>query len=161
MAKVIVKQLVNAEVSKVYHSWHDEFADIYKFNPNITDSRLLGDSPVVSGVGATRQCDLSDGKNWIHERVTDAVTDQRLVVDIYAGSLPLKSAVISFDFTALSAKQTELVMTMDFEPKFGLVGQLMIPIMKRQFAPMLQTLLKANAHYVEGGAQQLTNQQAA
>lgn len=32
MAEVTVKTTVNAPVERVFKSWNDEFADIYKFN---------------------------------------------------------------------------------------------------------------------------------
>jgi hypothetical protein len=42
---------------------------------------------------------------------------------------------------------------MQFEPKMGILGKMMVPIMKKMFKPMLQNLLDANAAYAENGMQ--------
>ena len=42
-------------------------------------------------------------------------------------------------------------MKVDFEPKFGVLGKMMAPMMKRQFRPMLQSLLDCNAAHIERG----------
>ena len=151
MANVSVHKRVNAPLEKVFATWNDEFADIYKFNPNLSHSRLLDNSPSASGVGSLRQCDLADGKNWIRERVIELKHNRQLVVDIFEGTMPLRSAVATFDFRAVNPHQTDVTVTMDFEPKMGVIGKLMIPMMKKQFAPMLQGLLNGNANYAESG----------
>ncbi len=104
-----------------------------------------------TGVGALRQCDLADGKNYIRERIIGYEPQRKLVIDIYEGSLPLKSAVAMFTFRAINLQKTEQTMQMEFQPKFGLLGKLMIPMMKPQFRRMLQALLDANAEYVVHG----------
>ena len=67
MAVVVVDQTVEAPVADVWASW-DAFADIVKFNPLLKDSYLLKDS-ADTGLGALRQCDFSDGKNYIREKI--------------------------------------------------------------------------------------------
>lgn len=153
MAKISVKTTVNASVEQVFTSWNDEFADIYKFNPSLKNSNLLNDSPSTSGKGTLRQCDMKDGKNWIREKIIGFQENKQIVIDIYEGTIPLKSAVGTIDFNQVGANRTNVRMTMRFEPKMGFIGKLMIPIMKKQFAPMLQSLLDGNATYVESGAQ--------
>ena len=48
--------------------------------------------------------------------------------------------------------KTEVTMSAAFEPKFGLLGKLMAPMMKRQFRSLLASVLAGNAAYVENGA---------
>ena len=156
MASVTVSTIVNAPISQVWQSW-DAFGDIDQFNPNLKRSFLLEGSS-ATGLGATRQCDMADGKNYIRERIVDYVPQRRLEIDFYELSMPLKSARATFNFHEKDATSTEVVMKMDFVPKFGPFGALMIPIMKPQFKKMLMAMLEGNAAYVERGQ---TNLQAA
>ncbi len=151
MTSVTVTKRVNAPVKAVFASWNNNFGDIYKFNPNLRDSHLLEESPVDGGLGAQRQCDLADGKNWIREKVIKVKENEQIVVDIYEGTMPLKQAVATFDFRQTNVNQTEVAMTMDFIPKMGFLGQLLVPVLKMKFRGMLQSLLDANADYIENG----------
>lgn len=149
MADVTVKRIVNAPVSDVWASW-DDFGDIARFNPNLKGSRLLSGSS-ETGQGARRQCDMADGKNYLLERIVGYTPEKEMVVDIYDGTMPLKSAKATLRFVSTTANRTEVSMRMEFVPKMGLLGKLMIPMMKPQFRKMLQGLLDANAAFVERG----------
>lgn len=151
MAKVTVTQIVNAPLENVWASW-DDFGNIADFNPNLKSSHLLKNG-IESGVGAKRQCDLADGKNYIREKIVEYVPQQKIVIDIYEGTMPLDSAIATLDFGRTGDGQTRVVMTMRFKPKFGLLGALMVPMMKAQFSKMLQRLLDTNASHVEQGLQ--------
>jgi hypothetical protein len=147
VAKVSVKQNVNAMISDVWRSW-DQFGAIDAFNPNLTRSFLLnGRAP--TGLGAKRQCDFKDGKNYIREEIIAYRPDEMMKVDIYDGTVPLKSATAQINLTSISASQTTVTFTMMFTPKFGLFGKLLIPLMKPQFAKDITRLLKKNAEFVE------------
>ena len=150
MAKVTLKRTVNAPVAKVWESWND-YGNIDKFNPNLNRSFLIGDNG-TTGLGATRQCDLSDGKNYIQEKIIDYVPERRLAIDIYNGTMPLKRATATVEMRPLSATRTEMTFTMEFTPKFGLLGKPMVPLMKPQFRKLLGNLMDGNAAYVENGA---------
>ena len=149
MARVTVTKTVKAAVSDVWKSW-DAFGDIDRFNPQLKRSFLLQDSS-PTGLGAARQCDLADGKNYIREKIVGYEPERKLEIDIYEGTMPLKSARATFDFREQGTSQTEVSMTMNFVPKFGLLGALMIPMMKPQFKKVLQSMLDSNAAYVERG----------
>ncbi|PCH45760.1 MAG: hypothetical protein COC23_05585 [Hyphomicrobiales bacterium] len=151
MALVKVKQLVNAPVSRVWESW-DNYADIYRFNPNLKKSYLIGDS-ADTGRGATRQCDFADGKNYVRERLIEYVPGKKLVVDIYDGTVPLKSATATITLSPIGSEKTEVTMAMEFVPKMGLLGRLLVPLMKIKFGNALRGLLAGNAAYVERGVE--------
>ncbi len=151
MAVVIVEKNVNASVEQVFASWTEEFASIYKFNPNLNSSHLLGSTKEGGQKGSLRQCDLNDGKNWLRERVLDYVENEKLVIDIYESSLPIKSNVITFHFKSTGINKSRLTMVSEFEPKMGILGKMLTPLMKMKFKPMLQALLDGNANYVERG----------
>ncbi|MEM7056052.1 MAG: SRPBCC family protein [Pseudomonadota bacterium] len=149
MAKVAVTTTVKAPLEQVWASW-DDFGNIYRFNPNLKGSYLLpGSQP--TGPGARRQCDLADGKNYIREKIIGYQDQKEMVIDIYEGTMPLKSAVAILSFRSTGSDQTVVTMEMDFKPKFGPIGALMVPMMKPKFRQMLQALLDANAAYVENG----------
>ncbi len=151
MAHVTVERTIAAPVADVWSSW-DDFGAIYHFNPNLKGSRLINNSP-KSGIGARRQCDLADGKNYIRERIIGYTPEEEMTIDIYEGTMPLKKAVATLRLTALNDSSTRVSMTMEFEPKLGLIGKMMVPMMKPQFAKMLGALLEGNDHFVTKGKQ--------
>ena len=151
MPKVTLKRTIEAPVSRVWDSWND-YANIDKFNPNLKRSFLINDNG-DTGLGATRQCDLSDGRNYIRERIVDYVPEERLTLDIYDGTLPLKRTQAIIEMRPLGPSRTELSFTMDFTPKFGILGRLMVPMMKPQFRKLLGRLVDGNKAYVESGVE--------
>lgn len=153
MAQVTVKQTVSAPIDQVFASWHDEYGDVQKFHPSLSGSHLLDESPTPTGVGAIRQCNMNDGKNWVRERITDVQPNRSIAIEIYDGTMPLKSAQADIEFDELGPNETMVSITMNFEPKMGLIGKAMVPMMKMKFRPMLQDLMQANADYVERGVQ--------
>ena len=149
MPSVNITKTVDAPVSEVWNSW-DDFANIDKFNPNLNRSFLI-DNNGETGLGATRQCNLSDGKNHIQERIVEYQPERKLTVDIYNGTMPLKSARAEVAMRPVGANRTELSFTMTFVPKFGLLGRMMVPLMKPQFRKLLTQLVEGNRAYVEDG----------
>ncbi len=149
MAIVTVNRTIDAPVEKVWKSW-DDFGSIYKFNPNLNHSCLLEDSQ-PSGKGAKRQCNINDGKNWIREEVLDYKPNQSMTINIYEGTMPLKQAIATLRFQPVTQSQTEVIMTMEFQPKMGLLGKLMVPMLKPKFKKMLNALLVGNDEFVTQG----------
>ena len=147
MPQVMVSRAIDAPVEQVWNSW-DDFGSIDVFNPNLSKSFLLPGSR-QTGLGATRQCDLKDGKNYIQERIIEYVPQRRIVVDIFNGTIPLKKAVAEIDIEAAGFDRSKVTFTMTFEPKFGLIGRLMAPMMKRQFRRLLGKLMDGNKAFVE------------
>jgi len=153
MAEVKVNKRMNVSTEKAFACWNDDYENIYKFNPNLKHSKLLNNSPRASGVGALRRCDMADGKNWINEKVLKSEKNKQLVIDIYEGTLPFKSAIGTIDFRTVNPHQTDVSFTMSFKPKMGIIGLILIPLMKRMFKPSLQALLDGNADFLEHGKQ--------
>lgn len=151
MAKASATRIIDAPIGKVWESW-DNFGDIYVFNPNITKSHLLN-SKISTGVGATRQCNFTDGKNHIKERIIGYEPEQSMTVDIYDGTVPLKRAVATISFSEVGLDRTEIKMEMDFIPKLGFLGKLMTPMMQKQFTKSIIALLAGNAAHVEKSSQ--------
>ena len=148
MAKVVIHQKVKAPLSVVWPIW-DDYGNIDRFHPGLSSSHLVEDETLKTGMGSKRQCNLDDGKNWIQEEIIEYVPKKKIVIDAYAGTMPLKKAIASFEFMPVGARETEIVFHMDFEPKMGLLGKLMIPMMKMKFKNMMGNVLKASAGYAE------------
>lgn len=150
MTRFTLTKRVNAPLADVWRTW-DNFGDIYRFNPLLRHSHLLGDTDQPTGIGSERHCDMADGKNWVRERIVDYRPMKAITIDAYDGSMPLRKLVAAFQFREITPEMTSVQMQVSFEPKFGLVGKLMAPMMKRQFRKMLQRLLDCNAAHVERG----------
>ena len=149
MPHVTTTRQVDVPLSRLWASW-DDFANIDAFNPNLNRSFLINRSS-DTGLGAERQCDFSDGKNHIKERVIGYTPERELIIDIYDGSVPLKTAGATFTFRALGPSKSEVTMRFEFTPKFGPLGWLMVPLIKAQFRPALARLLDGNKAYLEDG----------
>lgn len=108
-----------------------EFGDIDVFNPNLKESHLLPDSP-AHGLGAQRHCTLSDGKNYIREEVIDWQEGSSYTVDIYEGTMPLRTAQATLRVTPKGAHACEVSMSLSYEPKFGALGALLDVVMLRR-----------------------------
>ncbi len=148
MAKIQLSQIVEATPEEVWKTW-DDFGNIAAFHPALASSHLLAGQP--TGKGAMRQCNLKDGKNHIQERIIDYVPHRKMVVDIFDGTMPLRKAVATITLKPVGSN-TEVRMQLDFTPKFGLIGKLMVPMMKPQFRKMVGDLLAQNARHVEAMA---------
>lgn len=149
MNKVTEKLIINAPLSEVWVAW-DDYGNIACFNPNLKGSHLINASQ-KTGLGATRQCDLIDGKNYIRERIVEYSPERRMAVDIYAGTLPFKKARVDIELSAVGQNRTEVSFTMAFQPKMGILGLLMVPLMKPQLRKSIGKLLNANRAFIEDG----------
>jgi uncharacterized membrane protein len=153
MHTISVSKVINAPAAAVWASW-DDYGNISKFNPAIRSSKILSSSQSATGPGAKRECEFADNRNWVRERIVEYVAGEKMVIEVYDGSLPLKSMRASIALTNLGNNRTEVQLTASFVLKMGMVGQLMAPLMRRQFRSMLSKLLDGNAAYVEAGSLQ-------
>ncbi len=134
MNSVTTSRAIDAPVSDVWALWAD-FGNVFEWHPFVGHSYLVG-------VGTRRQCDMSDGKNSVREEIVAFEPEQKMQISVYEGTMPLKSALGTIRFSPLSGARTRLEIRMDFEPKFGLIGRLMAPMMRRQFRGMFSQMLE-------------------
>ncbi|MCP5087498.1 MAG: SRPBCC family protein [Rhodobacteraceae bacterium] len=147
MTSVSVEKTINAPISELWSSW-DDFANVSTFAPTISASYLINDSR-DTGLGAERQCDISGGKHYLRERITGYIPNERMEIDIFEATMPIKNASAVFDFTALGSDRSKVRMTMNFTPGMGIIGKLMLPVMKPQMAKTMEGMLAANKKLVE------------
>lgn len=129
MSKLYRSQTVSTSADNVWKQLAD-YEGIGKWNPNLNQSFLLNGSD-KQGVGALRQCDLKDGKNWIRERVVEWKEGESYTVDIYEGTMPLKVAKATLGVKSLGNNQSEVFMEMEYTMKMGVVGAMMDVLMMR------------------------------
>lgn len=149
MPHVFLERVIEAPVTQVWATW-DDYAHIEKFNPNLSRSFLL-DGSKQSGLGAERQCTLTDGKNFIQERIVEYQPNQKMKIEIFNGTFPLNDNFATIEMRQMSPNRTELTFLMEFVPKYGLLGRMMLPIMKPQFRKLLGKMMDANKAYIERG----------
>jgi len=120
-----------------------DFGNIADFNPNLSGSFLLeGSAP--RGVGAERQCDMTNGRDFIRERVTAWEEGRSYSVDIFEGTMPLKTAHATLTVEPRGLATSHVTMSLTYEPKFGAFGALLDVVMLRRM------LLQSCARVLEG-----------
>ena len=149
MYTVITKREINAPADKVWAALAD-FGGIFRFHPFVEKSEIT--SRQKEGQGTERQCTLYSGQT-IDERLVNQVDGERIEIEIIGGDMPLKKAIAQFDLRALAPNRTEVRMVMRFQPKFGLLGAIMAPVMlKPMFKHMLGKMLSGLNTHLETGS---------
>jgi hypothetical protein len=115
-----------------------DFGAIDAFNPVLKESHLLNGSR-ASGLGAERQCTMKDGKNYIHERVVDWQEGRSYRIEVFNGTMPLDDLQAELSVTP-DGPGSVLRITMQYRPRWGLVGRLIEPVLLRPM--MLRTMRK-------------------
>lgn len=127
----------------------DDFGSVYKYNPAVEKSEILGGKP--TGVGAKRVCHFYDGSS-LKETITQYTPNQGYSFTLSDFSLPLKHAASRFEVTPLGPQDSQLSITLEFEPKFGPVGWLMTKLLIRpKLANALQGIAKGLDDYLTTG----------
>lgn len=119
-----------------------DFGAIDAFNPTLKESHLLDGSCEI-GLGAERQCTLKDGKNYIHERVVDWQEGRSYQIEVFGGTMPIDDIVAELAVEPEGAGSV-LRMTMQYRPRWGVVGRLVEPV-------LLRPLMRRTMRRVIGG----------
>ena len=89
----IIRQ-IEAPVERVWEVLND-FGDIQRWSPGITNSELTSDGPVSEG--STRHCDFAP-LGGVNERIDRYEPNRRMTVNLYETfKLPISGAVADFD----------------------------------------------------------------
>lgn len=123
MTVVRVTRRIQASVESVWQVL-GQYGSVDAFSPHVVKSFILENGP-ESGVGAMRQCDLSDGKNHVKERVTEWVDGSSYSVEIYEGTMPIKDAYSTISVAGVNADTSDATIEIGYQPKFGLLGALL------------------------------------
>ncbi len=137
---------INAPAEAVWAVLAD-IGSISVWNPGVQASHTLEGGP--EGLGAQRRCDLG-GKNYLIEDVIEWQPGQALTMRITDTNLPFKSADIRFTLEQ-AADETEVVVSPDYELKFGAVGKVLNGLfVGRVYRSGMQDLLTGLKKHVEG-----------
>lgn len=118
-----------------------DFENIDFFNPNLSRSFLLTKDAEI-GVGTKRQCDLSDGKNFIQEEILEWQPGEYYLIDIYNGTMPVKNAKTKLGVIPSAQGGSQVYMEFSYDPKFGPIGKVMdILMMRRMMSGLLQKVV--------------------
>lgn len=135
MHNVTVKREINHDVGSVWDVL-DDFGSVHKYNPGVKTSSIIGNKQ--TGMGAKRACDFYDGSS-LKETIIKYTPNQGYSFALSEFSLPLKQATSHFKVAPLRNGNSELTVTLEFQPKFGPVGWLMAKLLMR---PMLTKALQ-------------------
>jgi len=126
-----------------------DFGSIHKFYALVDDS-CLHEGSAATGMGAARTCHFSDG-NKVLERIIDFKENERLVVDIYDGTMPLKTCVVTFSLLD-SPRGTSVTVEAQYELKHGLLGRILDALLvRRKFDGNLALMLAGLDAYLSTG----------
>lgn len=149
MSQVVVSKTISFPVSAVWASLAD-FGSIHRYSAGVASSPINAGMP-RTGIGAERNCLLYDGNN-IQERITQFDANERLALEVFQTSMPLKRADARFDLVATTADQCQLTMTMNYTVKFGPLGRLMDSMMlNKAMTRSLNGLLAALEEHLRTG----------
>ncbi|MEN8132780.1 MAG: SRPBCC family protein [Pseudomonadota bacterium] len=134
MHSVTVTREMNSDASVVWKVL-DDFSSVYKYNPGVKSSNLVGQKS--TGIGAQRVCNFYDGTS-LNETITSYVPNKGYTIELSDFALPLNEATSHFELESLGEDRCMLSITLKFVPKFGPLGWLMAKVMMR---PMLKKAL--------------------
>lgn len=136
MPTITVTRKSKASAARAWDLMSD-FGAIDAFNPTLKESHLLDGSCEI-GLGAERQCTLKDGKNYIHERVVDWQEGRSYRIEVFGGTMPIDDIVAELAVEPEGAGSV-LRMTMQYRPRWGVVGRLVEPVLLR---PMMRRTMR-------------------
>jgi len=146
--EVSAQVTINANTATAWEVLAD-FYDVYTWVPGVSKSHALNDLPL--GVGAARYCKLDDFGS-IEEHITHWVDKVGFVYNISPLG-PLNNAVSRWWLTPLANQQTILEVTLKYDIRFSIFGQLMHTlIMRNKLKTSLPATLQAVKKQVESKA---------
>lgn len=142
--------LVNAPSKQVWEVMAN-LGDIYKFNPNVSKSYY--NTTQKQGIGAARICELRPAGK-VEEVATqwDEGKGFTLKINPIEKAPPLKNFYASLSLVSAGAGGTQVTVTMKYETKLGVVGQVLNALMiKAQMQRAIEQLLEGLKLNVEQG----------
>lgn len=145
------KQLnVQASQQKVWETMAN-LGDIYQFNPNVSKSYYNSDQK--KGVGASRICELRPS-GIVEETATEWKEGESFTLKItpIEKAPPLKNFYAGLSLLSKGKDQTQVSISMTYDTKMGIVGQLLDSLMiKAQMQKAIEQLLSGLKLNVEQG----------
>lgn len=145
MQSITVKRQTKIAPEKMWHVIGD-FANVAKFHPLLSGSELTGGQD--NTVGGERVCSFKDGSS-IREKLLEYEAGKHYRVEfIELGKFPFKRAFGTVGLTpTTNPGESEIYMTIDFQPKAGPMGWLMGKMMPAQLNKLLNQILASAESY--------------
>ena len=129
MRAITVNREIEAPTQAVWDVLAD-FPNIAHWNGGVKKSYATSDE--TEGVGATRHCDLAPAGS-LEETIREWAPLERLVITIDSASkVPIKQGRATFSLSATGDSATNVQIAYEFEPKWGILGILIRPVLDRQ-----------------------------
>ncbi len=104
-------------------------AELAEYDPAVATATVT--SQAASGLGASREVTMRDGKHWFKERVSAFEPGSALAFELTSCNFPIATLSHSYSFSG-SKGETTVNQSMTYSPKFGLLGNLMDVIVIRR-----------------------------
>lgn len=148
MARFTVQARIEAPQTQVWEALAD-LGGIHKWNPGVSSSYSTSEAP--GGEGATRHCDLTDGRSYLKERAFDWREGEGYKIEVYETNMPLRRNVVEFRLEA-EGDGTIVSVSPEYELKFGPLGAALDWLfVGRQFRKGMTELLDGLKRHVETG----------
>lgn len=136
MREITVSRNIQAPREAVWAVLAD-FPSISTWNTGVTQSYSTSDA--VEGVGAKRHCDLAP-MGTLEETIAEWHPGDKLVISIdSAGKLPMNRGQVTFWLADEGAPTT---IDYAYEPRFGVLGRLLGPVIDKQLVNGMAGFLK-------------------
>jgi ribosome-associated toxin RatA of RatAB toxin-antitoxin module len=146
MTKLYNEIIINASIEKIWNILAN-VGELDQYDPTIFKSTVT--SSQTSGLGSSRKVDMLDGKHWFKEKTTVCRPNEALTYELTECSFPIKSLRHSYSFER-SGEQTKVSQEMQYEAKYGLLGQLMDTLMlRKQFDGGIKKFFMGLKRYAE------------
>ncbi len=143
--------IINSSIEKAWQILGVEFEDAYKWSSVIKHSEAQNNESLNGSSCTQRGCNVA-GMGEIKEKLISFSPDNhKLSYQVFEG-LPgmVKYAENNWELESLEPNKTKLTITLNAETQ-GFMGTIMKPMMKMNFAKMMNGLTKDFKYYVEKG----------
>lgn len=122
---------------------------LHRYDPGVKQSEIISASR--EGPGSERRCDLAPG-GWFKEKVVNWKPHQSLSFELFECTSPIRRLTHHYTLTA-DGTGTVVVQRMEYELKFGMLGQLLDALLlRRKWDAGIKGFFAGLKRYVEAGA---------
>lgn len=123
-----------------------DIGNVSNYFSGVKSSTYIGD--IRNNVGMARHCDITGG--YLKERVIDWQDGKSFTLETYEiKGVPLASNIIKFSVNSSGENRTSVTQSMNYELSKGLLGFIMMPIMKIMLGKALNGALNDLRNYCE------------
>lgn len=115
--RLFKKEVIQCPRKVVYETYAKGFGDEYLFNSSLRNSEPLNQWDYGKVVGTARKCWFKNSKYFIMEKITKAMENTRLVVQLLSTNLPIKDCYKVIEFKSLAKDVTEVSCTLIYQKK--------------------------------------------